>query len=167
MTNHAHFIAVPKKAESLARCCADAHVRYTRRINKWENRKGHLWQSRFDSSVLDEAYLRAAARYVERNPVRAGMVKTPWEYRWSSVRLYMDTTKRDPLVSGNTMLREVIGDWGAYVRQEENQGFIDVLRREVVVSRPAGNESFIRRLEKCFDCMLRRQKVGRPSKRSE
>jgi len=57
MTNHAHFIAVPKTADSLARCFSDAHVRYTRMINKRENWKGHLWQARFGSSVLDEEYI--------------------------------------------------------------------------------------------------------------
>ena len=71
MTNHTHFIAVPKKTDSLAKCFSDAHVRYTRMTNKRENWKGHLWQVRFGSSVLDEEYLLAAARYVEKNPVRA------------------------------------------------------------------------------------------------
>ena len=49
MTNHAHFIAVPKKADSLARCFSDVHVRYTRMINKRQEWKGHLWQARFGS----------------------------------------------------------------------------------------------------------------------
>src|SRR5512147_2392258 len=84
MTNHAHFIAVPKKADSLSRCFADVHVRYTRMINKRQDWKGHLWQARFGSNVLDENYMLAAVRYVERNPVRADIVKKAWEYRWSS-----------------------------------------------------------------------------------
>ena len=164
MTNHAHFIAVPKKPESLARCFSDAHVRYTRMINKREDWKGHLWQARFGSSVLDEEYLIAAARYIERNPVKAGMVKNAWDYKWSSARLHMDKVESDPLVSGDKMLRNLIGDWGTYLRQEDDEAYVDVLRREVIVSRPAGSESFIKRLEKRFDCVLRRQKVGRPCK---
>ena len=164
MTNHAHFIAVPKSADSLARCFADTHVRYTRMINKREAWKGHLWQARFGSSVMDQAYLIAAVRYVEKNPVRAGLVSKPWEYRWSSARLHMDKTDTDPLVSGDTMLRELIGDWGTYLRQDDNPQYIDVLRKEAVVSRPAGTERFIKRLEKRLGCTLLRQKTGRPFK---
>jgi putative transposase len=164
MTNHAHFIAVPKSSDSLARCFSDAHVRYTRMINKRENWKGHLWQARFGSSVLDEEYLIAAVRYVEKNPVRAGMVSKPWEYRWSSAGLHLDITDKDPLVRGDKMLRELIGDWGKYLRQDDSPEYIDVLRREVIVSRPAGAETFIKRLEKRFGCTLLRQKAGRPFK---
>jgi putative transposase len=165
MTNHAHFIAVPQNADSLARCFADAHVRYTRMINKRENWKGHLWQARFGSSVLDEEYLIAAVRYVERNPVRAGMVSKPWEYRWSSARLHMDKTDNDPLVSGDKMLRELIIDWGKYLRQDDDPDAMVVLRREVLVSRPAGTETFIKLMEKRLGCTLLRQKAGRPMKK--
>ena len=78
MTNHVYFIAVPRKADSLARCFSDVHVRYTRMINKRQEWKGHLWQARFGLNVLDEHYLLAAVRYVERNPGRAVMVKNAW-----------------------------------------------------------------------------------------
>jgi len=165
MTNHAHFIAVPKNADSLARCFADAHVRYTRMINKRENWKGHLWQARFGSSVMDEEYLIAAVRYVERNPVRVGLVSKPWEYRWSIASLHMDKTNKDPLVSGDTMLRELISDWSKYLRQDDDPEAMGVLRREVIVSRPAGAETFIKRLEKRLGCTLLRHKAGRPIKK--
>ncbi|MBN1365932.1 MAG: transposase [Syntrophaceae bacterium] len=165
MTNHAHFIAIPKNADSLARCFADAHVRYTRMINKRENWTGHLWQARFGSSVLDEKYLIAAVRYVERNPVRASLVNKPWEYRWSSASLHMDKTDNDPLVSGDKMLRELIGDWRKYLRQDDDPEDIGILRREVTVCRPAGTETFIKRLEKRLGCTLLRQKAGRPLKK--
>jgi len=164
MTNHAHFIAVPKKADSLARCFSDAHVRYTRLINKREGWKGHLWQARFGSSVLDEEYLLAAVRYVERNPLRAGLALKPWEYAWSSAAWHMGKVETDPLVSGDGMLRELIGDWGKYLRKDDDAEAMDVLRREVLVSRPSGTESFIKKLEKKFSCSLLRQKPGRPPK---
>jgi putative transposase len=165
MTNHAHFIAIPKNADSLARCFADAHVRYTRMINKRENWTGHLWQARFGSSVLDEKYLITAVRYVERNPVRAGLVGKPWEYRWSSASLHMDKTGKDPLVRGDRMLRELIGDWGKYLRQDDDPEDMSILRREVTVCRPAGAETFIKRLEKRLGCTLLRRKAGRPVKK--
>jgi putative transposase len=164
MTNHAHFIAVPEKADSLARCFSDAHVRYTRMINKRKEWKGHLWQARFGSNVLDENYLRAAVRYVERNPVRAGMIKNAWDYPWSSAALHVGIVKHDELVSADALLRQIIGNWKKYLRQAEEELFIGKIRKEGMVSRPIGEASFIRKLEKRFQCRLQRQKLGRPPK---
>ena len=77
MPNHVHLIVVPQSAESLRRAIGEAHRRYTRRINFREGWRGHLWQGRFASFVMDEDHLLTAARYVELNPVRAGLVQAP------------------------------------------------------------------------------------------
>ena len=68
MDNHVHLIAVPEKEDSLAKGIGEAHRKYTRMINFREGWKGYLWQGRFISYPLDERYLYAAVRYVERNP---------------------------------------------------------------------------------------------------
>ena len=84
MPNHVHLIAVPQSADGLRRAIGEAHRRYSRMVNLREGWRGHLWQGRFASFVLDETYLLMAARYVELNPVRAGLVNTPRQYRRSS-----------------------------------------------------------------------------------
>ena len=89
MPNHVHLIVVPQSAESLRRAIGEAHRRYTRRINFREGWRGHLWQGRFASSVMDEDHLLTAARYVEFNPMRAGLVQAPSRYRWSSVAAHL------------------------------------------------------------------------------
>jgi putative transposase len=167
MTNHTHFIAVPEKADSLARCFSDAHVRYTRLINKREGWRGHLWQARFGSSVLDERYLLAAIRYVERNPVRAGIVNKPWDYVWSSAGWHMGKVEADPLVTGDEMLGELVGEWEGYLQHGDDARAVDMLRREAVSNRPVGEKPFIKELEKRFGCILHRQKVGRPPKKAK
>jgi putative transposase len=68
----------------LKRAIGEAHRRYAHRVSSRESWRGHLWQGRFTSFVMDETYLLATVRYVERNPVRAGLVMSPWDYRWSS-----------------------------------------------------------------------------------
>jgi len=70
MTNHIHLIAVPGSEDGLEKMLKPLHMRYAQRINRERSWKGHLWQGRFFSSALDEDYLWAAVRYVERNPVR-------------------------------------------------------------------------------------------------
>ena len=70
MPNHVHLIAVPQSADGLRRAIGEAHRRYTRMVNFRERWRGHLWQGRFASFVLDEPYLLTAVRYVELNPSR-------------------------------------------------------------------------------------------------
>ena len=63
--------------------------RYSRMVNFREKWRGHLWQGRFASYVLDEPYLLTAARYIELNPVRAGLIESPSRYRWSSAAAHV------------------------------------------------------------------------------
>ena len=80
---------MPQAEDGLARAIGEAHRRYTRRINFRERWRGHLWQGRFASFVLDEPYLVAAARYVELNPVRAGLVAAAEAWPWSSAKAHL------------------------------------------------------------------------------
>jgi REP-associated tyrosine transposase len=97
MSNHVHLIAVPQTADGRNRAIGEAHRRYTRMINFREGWRGHLWQRRFSSCVLDEPYLLTASRYVELNPLRAGLVEAPGRYRWSSAAAHV-RGKDDTLV---------------------------------------------------------------------
>ena len=84
MTNHVNLIVVPEREDSLARLSARANGRYAQAINIRKGRTGHLWQARYYSCVMSESHLWTGIRYVEENPARAGMVKHPADYRWSS-----------------------------------------------------------------------------------
>lgn len=84
MTNHVHVVRVPAREESLAKTLGRTHMLYTQYVNKMHNRSGHLWQNRFYSCAMDESHRFNALAFVERNPVRAGMVDAAWDYKWSS-----------------------------------------------------------------------------------
>jgi putative transposase len=73
MPNHVHLIAVPKAEHGLATLFGTAHHRYAKRVNAIHDWRGHLWQERFYSVVMNESHSLAAMRYVELNPVRAGL----------------------------------------------------------------------------------------------
>ena len=113
MPNHVHLIAVPQTEDGLRRAIGEAHRRYTRRVNFREDWRGHLWQGRFASFVIDEPYLLAAARYVELNPVRAELVASAEAWPWSSARSHV-SARDDRLVKVAPLLA-MIGDWKAFL----------------------------------------------------
>ena len=85
MTNHVHLLVTPRQAESLPRAMQSLGRRYVRYVNAAYHRTGTLWEGRYRAAPIDsEAYLLACSRYIELNPVRAGMVRHPRDYRWSS-----------------------------------------------------------------------------------
>ncbi|MDH3628946.1 MAG: transposase [Acidobacteriota bacterium] len=86
MTNHVHMVIEPgEDPTSLGRLMKRLGGRYTRFINRLEERTGTVWEGRFKSSPIDtDPYLMACFRYIELNPVRAGMVASPAQYPWSS-----------------------------------------------------------------------------------
>jgi len=88
MPNHVHYVAVPELEASVARTFHRAQGMYSKWFNEKHGYVGHLWQERPFSCVLSEAHTRNAIRYVENNPVRAGMVSSAEDFRWSSARAH-------------------------------------------------------------------------------
>jgi putative transposase len=85
MTNHVHLIATPHHRTSVPRMMQELGVQYVRFFNSKYQRSGTLWNSRYKAFLLDsETYWLTCLRYVEQNPVRAGIVVAPGEYVWSS-----------------------------------------------------------------------------------
>ena len=109
MPNHVHLIVVPETEDGLGRGVGEAHRRYTRRVNFREGWRGHLWQGRFASYVMDEPYLIAAARYIERNPVKADLADRAEDWPWSSARAHCNGGE-DPLAE-STWLEERLAGW--------------------------------------------------------
>jgi putative transposase len=87
MTNHVHLLMTPETASGCSQLMKMLGQRYVQHVNRVYRRSGTLWEGRFRSSIVDaESYLLACQRYIELNPVRAGMVTHPAEYPWSSYR---------------------------------------------------------------------------------
>jgi len=162
MDNHVHFICVPKHEETLARTFNMLHMRYAQYINRRRNVSGHLWQGRFYSTILDEAHVYAAVRYVENNPVRTGMVKKAEDYRWSSAREHIDGAPE--VVSSNCFLLQEIRNWRKFLSAREDTAMTQQIRKSSMTGRPCGEESFIKKLEKRFGRRLKALPRGRPRK---
>jgi len=167
MTNHVHFIAVPHSETALARGFGEAHKRYTRMKNFCDDVRGYLFQGRFGSCVLDERHLLAAVRYVENNPVVAGMVGRAWEYKWSSAAYHVGDVNNDVLVQSSN-LYGLVKDWRKYLNEQlsENDDVHNV-RRSTRTGRPAGDCEFEKKIGTLTGRMLQRKKPGPKKKQRD
>ena len=163
MPNHVHLIAVPHSEDGLRRGIGEAHRRYTRRVNFRERWRGHLWQGRFASFVLDDYYLLSATRYVEMNPVRAGMVARPESYPWSSASAHL--AGRDDVLVKAAPLLDIVGDWRALLSEPAAGGTKQKLQHHERTGRPLGNGDFLTKLEGLLNRVLKPRKAGRKPKK--
>ena len=161
--NHVHFIVVPMESDSLAKTFNTLHMRYSQYFNMRNKEAGHLWQGRFYSCVLDERHLYAGMRYVENNPVRAGVVRKSEQYQWSSVRSHIKKTA-DQILSDDCYVVKEIKDWSAYLGEKEDSTLVHEIRQNTKTGRPCGGDVFLRKLEKLLGRRLGALPLGRPRK---
>lgn len=168
MTNHVHVVAIPRTEEALARALGRAHFRYTQYVNRLHGRSGHLWQNRFFSCPLDERHCWQALCYVERNPVRAGMVRRAWRYGWSSAAAHVgqrrwaeDSTLLDKRFWSKTWNS---GSWMEMLLEGQDEDEEALIRRRTHTGRPLGTDRFVAKLERRLGRRLQALPVGRPKK---
>jgi putative transposase len=159
MDNHVHLIAIPDKKESLAKGLGEAHREYTNIVNIREDWKGYLWQGRFISFALDERHLYSCVRYVERNPLRAGIAQNAEDYPWSSARAHI-LRKKDVLISGRESVLK-IDDWNAYLKEKDDHQDIEQIESHEKTGRPLGSDDFLKKLEETTGRKIIRRAPGR------
>ena len=164
MTNHVHLVVVPPEdPAALARAIGEAHRRYTRLVNFREGVRGHLFQERFHSfPIQTDLHLLTVVRYVERNPVRAKLVRQAVDYPWSSARHHAAHTP-DRLVT-NSPLHALAPDWSQVLTEPDPE--LDAVRRHVRTGRPWGSEAWITTLEQQVGRSLRPRTGGWPKGRA-
>ncbi|NQZ08271.1 MAG: transposase [Algicola sp.] len=167
MTNHVHLLVTPQDKHSISKMMQCLGTNYVLYINRTYGRSGTLWEGRFKAVLVDsERYFFAVSRYIELNPVRANMVNTPADYRWSSfhhnalgidsslitphplyTNLAMDQEQR--LAAYRDLFCEALSDEDILmIRQSTNRG------------QPIGNESFVAGIEHQFKTKLAKLKHG-------
>jgi REP-associated tyrosine transposase len=145
MNNHVHYVAVPECEDSLHKTIKVAHGDYTSYFNSKYGLVGHAWQGRFKSFPMDEAYCRNAVRYIERNPVRAGMVARAEDYSWSSAAAHCGL-RDDLLLSGTCPLVFEIPNWSEWLKIDPGDAENEIIRRHSRTGRPLGTRDFLVRI---------------------
>jgi putative transposase len=171
MTNHVHLLMTPSTPEGVSMVIRDLGRDYVRTINKTYRRSGTLWEGRFKSSLVDKTrYCLTCYRYIELNPVRAGMVNHPADYPWSSFR-YNAMGQPDALITPHDCWlllgesdEERVAVYRDLFKEKLNQSDIDSIRQSVDTGLPTGNDRFRREIEQALSIKLGHGKRGRPSK---
>ncbi|MCK5492853.1 MAG: transposase [Candidatus Omnitrophica bacterium] len=162
MSNHVHFIVVPLQEDTLARVFNTVHMRYSHYVNGERGVKGHLWQGRFYSCILDDKHLYRAIRYVENNSVCAKIVKESGEYEWSSGKDHLGLREK-PLIKLKALRGINKTEWKEYLKENDvniNEEIKLKTSRGLVV----GTDKFIKDLENRLNRSLKCLKWGRPKK---
>src|SRR5580658_287164 len=171
MTNHVHLLVTPTSAESLPRTIQSLGRRYVRHVNTVYRRTGTLWEGRYRAApIQSEAHFLACCRYIELNPVRAGMVAHPREYPWSSWHAHARGAG-DALVSDHELYRalgrtsaERQKEYRALFRAALDPAFIDALRIATNGGWVLGDARFKRQIAKATGRRAAPSPKGRPPK---
>ncbi len=167
MPNHVHLILTPSAADGLRAALAEAHRRYTRRINFAHGWTGYLFQGRFASYPMETAHLMTAIRYVELNPVRAKLAARAEDWPWSSASAHV--TNRSDGVTDLAAMAGVHRNWRAMLRRGLEAGDLSPEAEAAIeahqrTGRPWGSEAFVNELERRTGRRLAPQKPGRKPK---
>ena len=147
MTNHNHFICIPSQPNTLDSVFMPVHLRYAQYFNFHYSTSGRLWQERFFSCPMDEFHLWTAIHYVERNPMRAGIVNRAEDYPWSSASAHCGM-RHDPLLSPvPESHRLFVANWSDWLANAEDESMLRNIRSHTRTGKPIGDDRFISDLE--------------------
>jgi putative transposase len=168
------MLMTPRERESISQMLQYVGRRYVPYINHTYHRTGTLWEGRFKASLIDgPGYLLACYRYIELNPVRAEMVESPEQYRWSSYR-WNALGEADPVVQPHDLYLELSKDdverraaYRELFRGHLGTQVVSNIRAFLQTGTPLGNERFREEIERALKVKLGQSRRGRPRKRDE
>jgi putative transposase len=171
MTNHVHLLLTPGNTDSISLVIRDVGRDYVRTVNKTYHRTGTLWEGRYKSSLVDRTrYCLACYRYIELNPVRAGMVRHPGDYPWSSYRCNATAetnrliTPHDCWLALGANDQERTAVYRELVKTCMPRSDLDHIRKSIDTGLPTGNDRFRQEIEHALAIKLGTGRRGRPGK---
>ena len=160
MTNHVHLVLVPGNADGLRAVMSSVHTAYSQRINLREGTTGHLFQGRFASYAMDDPHMMAAVRYVENNPVAAGLVASAAEWPWSSARAHI--ANRPDGLTARCGLMEHYPNWAAALVDGWEEGDREGVEFALQSGKPRGSAAWKSELSAASGRDLTVRAKGRP-----
>ena len=173
MINHVHLLLTPEDPDGISKVMSLLGQYYVRHINLTYQRTGTLWEGRHKASIINtDEYLLCCYRYIELNPVRAGIVKTPDSYPWSSYR-YHAWGEENPLLRDHSLFFE-LGQTPAARQSKYRKLFelnlddktIHAIRQSIHYNYPLGNDRFRTKIEATLKRQVGQTRRGRPKNES-
>jgi len=163
MTNHVHLVLRPPEEQpaALGLTLRGLHMRYSQWVNRRQGWSGHLWQSRFYSCVLDDRHCWAALRYVEQNPVRAGLVTEAPAYPWSSAAAHCGLAD-GPGLDERWFAGVTPAAWREELRVPLVDEELDLVRRRTFNGLPCGSADHMKAVGERLGRELQERGRGRP-----
>lgn len=171
MTNHVHLLLTPEYSDSISNLFRQIGLHFVRYMNTTYQRRGSLWEGRHKGNMIDtESYFLTCMRYIEMNPVRAGMIDHPADYRWSSYAanaLGIDNVILQAHPQYLSLGQESNARQSAYrdlfmLNVEADE--LDKIRASLSSGTPLGNDRFIRQIEETVGRKIGEIRPGRPRK---
>ena len=174
LNNHFHLLLAPDSKQNISRILQSLTVAHTWRFHKAHGSIGHVWQGRFKSPVIqDDNHLLTVLRYIESNPLRAGLVKDLQRYRWTSYAVHGLGQSDDlitPLPGWETLARTERARqtyWRRFVHTPLSERELAALRRAVSSGRPFGSASWVEAMARTLAIDLLPRPRGRPRKHAD
>lgn len=171
MTNHVHLLVTPQDSGAISRLIQFVGRRYVTYVNDSYARTGTLWEGRHKGCVISgDGYLLACMRYIELNPVRAGMAASPGDYRWSSYRVNSVGGDQGAITPHPVYLalgqdRDARGEaYRKLFRIALDPDGVRSMRATVQTGTPLGNDRFRQQIEKTVRRPVGQARRGRPAK---
>ncbi len=170
-TNHIHILASPQVKAGITRMMQYVGRHYVPYINHTYGTSGSLWEGRYKASLInDDEYLLTCMRYIELNPVRAEMVRSPGQYRWSSCRCN-GQGKEGKLITPHSIYKMLgttptacLDACKALFKSQLEKGMLETIRCAWQTGTPLGNDYFRQKIEAKLNCKVGQARRGRPVK---
>jgi len=174
MTNHVHILLTPQEEDSASLLMKHLGQRYVQYVNRTYQRSGTLWEGRFRSCLTQsEDYVLACYRYIELNPVRAGMVKHPRDYPWSSYRYNAEGKVNDMLTPHDQYTRQAVDEldcreaYRGLFKAHLDVDIDDQIRSATNGNYVLGSKQFQQQIADSLGRRVTKGKAGRPKKDDE
>jgi putative transposase len=162
MPNHVHLLVRPSDDEGLAKMMQGVTLCYSKYFNGENGRTGRLWECRYHSTVIDaDNYLWTVSKYIEENPVRAGIVKKPEDYPYSSAKAHI-LGRKDSLLKEPLFDKSELNQYRKFFRSEDDKKIIEEIRKQTRLGKPLGDAEFVKALSERLGCSLSFRPKGRP-----
>jgi len=165
MPNHVHLLAIPQHEFSLARALGRTHAEYALFHNARQASSGHLWQARYYSCPVDRGGIWPVMAYIERNPLRAGLVERAEDFQWSSATTHVRNRDDGWMDMSAWRLEYSASRWREVLELGvDDEALRERLREATRAGRPFGPGNFVEQIERSSNRILQARPPGRPKK---